>query len=978
MASPGLSHSGVPVPRGSATPQLDGRSSTAFPESRCSSETLSSLGLETTPGGELRQAPPSGIVGVTSPVCGVSHSPPPQASFPGSSPIPSFRGAPSRTLKKRHSAGDYLTGVAAAAVEAAAAAALVGGGGAPGSLTGGSPGGGVLFWGKTDAEEGSCRFANELGNTAESLLFPSLAQRQPAGGDGTMKAFDNNPEWMPLLRAGLQNAMDTDARIHTRAMREDQKAALRALLTLKQHALQAQLQQVEKLVAPLYHGGNTTINASYLLTLFPDMASLLFPSFPAASTQASISPSQGTASTPSPHPPPGITSPAGPLHSPSPSKPAQSQVPLGVLGMSALRGGPSPAGTSATVATEASQSAYATPKSQRGQSKIEDRLFFTSSGSTVLPNHQPGPNDADCLHSSRKETAEGSTASGVTPEVQHFHRRNATRSRTAPAYTLDNLASLFSLICEDAGGPGSSSAALADAVLREGQSAAGDSAGPPSLSAQNASPLNEAASAQHLVADTAASDAVASLLRETTNRMSTLELRDRRVRFDEEHRDPIFLRHSTRSASLGTSRALGGNALMMSAAATAVAAAVAAAEAAAAGESQGEFLLDQGAAQLTAGERPISHGGVRGVSQASPLSPNSLQSALSSQTSPLLSLSGSTAGSAAPGENWLSGQRGSGGAWDALSGVSRPQSVDRSATSPSYPRTQRRTATLPSTTANAQLQSMDVQCLLHLQGWCKPCAFYYNRKGCRNGANCEFCHHEVHSKLTLKQWKKQQHKLSKQGRAGLGAGDDELAAAAAAAAAAARVGGLKTGAGAAGELMTTSSLGAGSPYCSPPVGGPSPCSSTGALENAVMRTLFGGSDISTSLSALSLVGDTASGATAREDTTEGLDMSPEGTSGPADPTSRIRAALAAAEGTRLSAAAIPPAAPAASADGEGQGSPDGGIERPGRADDEFMTGTSSAIFTDLAGSPCDSGSRSISSGGAASGSPACLTLLRRI
>lgn len=51
---------------------------------------------------------------------------------------------------------------------------------------------------------------------------------------------------------------------------------------------------------------------------------------------------------------------------------------------------------------------------------------------------------------------------------------------------------------------------------------------------------------------------------------------------------------------------------------------------------------------------------------------------------------------------------------------------------------------------------------LHAQRRCKPCAFFYNKKkGCRNGSLCEFCHHEDHSKLALKQWKKQQQKMMK-------------------------------------------------------------------------------------------------------------------------------------------------------------------------------------------------------------------------
>eukprot|EP00922_Rhytidocystis_sp_ex-Travisia-forbesii_P019709 GHVS01029125.1.p1 GENE.GHVS01029125.1~~GHVS01029125.1.p1 ORF type:complete len:766 (+),score=182.46 GHVS01029125.1:130-2298(+) len=53
--------------------------------------------------------------------------------------------------------------------------------------------------------------------------------------------------------------------------------------------------------------------------------------------------------------------------------------------------------------------------------------------------------------------------------------------------------------------------------------------------------------------------------------------------------------------------------------------------------------------------------------------------------------------------------------------------------------------------------------ILHEEGRCKPCAFFYNkRKGCRHGDSCEFCHHVDHSKLTLKQWKKQQRRMQKE------------------------------------------------------------------------------------------------------------------------------------------------------------------------------------------------------------------------
>ncbi|EKX73179.1 conserved hypothetical protein [Theileria equi strain WA] len=53
--------------------------------------------------------------------------------------------------------------------------------------------------------------------------------------------------------------------------------------------------------------------------------------------------------------------------------------------------------------------------------------------------------------------------------------------------------------------------------------------------------------------------------------------------------------------------------------------------------------------------------------------------------------------------------------------------------------------------------SGEVQLILHAQGNCKPCAFFYNKKkGCRNGPNCGFCHHEDHALCSLKQWKRQQ------------------------------------------------------------------------------------------------------------------------------------------------------------------------------------------------------------------------------
>ncbi|KAF8821980.1 hypothetical protein IE077_001265 [Cardiosporidium cionae] len=59
-----------------------------------------------------------------------------------------------------------------------------------------------------------------------------------------------------------------------------------------------------------------------------------------------------------------------------------------------------------------------------------------------------------------------------------------------------------------------------------------------------------------------------------------------------------------------------------------------------------------------------------------------------------------------------------------------------------------------------KIKADEIRSLLHSQGCCKPCAFFYNKKkGCRNGASCEFCHHEDHGKHTLKHWKKQQQKL---------------------------------------------------------------------------------------------------------------------------------------------------------------------------------------------------------------------------
>ncbi|EDO07651.1 hypothetical protein BBOV_III000840 [Babesia bovis T2Bo] len=75
----------------------------------------------------------------------------------------------------------------------------------------------------------------------------------------------------------------------------------------------------------------------------------------------------------------------------------------------------------------------------------------------------------------------------------------------------------------------------------------------------------------------------------------------------------------------------------------------------------------------------------------------------------------------------------------------------------------RRSVTLPEGLPSCQVGA-DVQLMLHLQGICKPCAFYYNKKkGCRNGNSCGFCHHEDHSLSTLKQWKKQQRLYSQSG-----------------------------------------------------------------------------------------------------------------------------------------------------------------------------------------------------------------------
>lgn len=63
----------------------------------------------------------------------------------------------------------------------------------------------------------------------------------------------------------------------------------------------------------------------------------------------------------------------------------------------------------------------------------------------------------------------------------------------------------------------------------------------------------------------------------------------------------------------------------------------------------------------------------------------------------------------------------------------------------------------PKTSSNSgdPLSQLD----LHERGRCRPCAFFYNkRKGCNNGDACDFCHHNDHSTLTLKQWKKQQQR----------------------------------------------------------------------------------------------------------------------------------------------------------------------------------------------------------------------------
>ncbi|GIX62052.1 uncharacterized protein BcabD6B2_14870 [Babesia caballi] len=92
-----------------------------------------------------------------------------------------------------------------------------------------------------------------------------------------------------------------------------------------------------------------------------------------------------------------------------------------------------------------------------------------------------------------------------------------------------------------------------------------------------------------------------------------------------------------------------------------------------------------------------------------------------------------------------------------------------------FSRGPRRCATLPERRDNLPISELsqylldlrsdgDVQLLLHMQGTCKPCAFYYNkRKGCRNGTSCGFCHHVDHSACSLKQWKKQQKLYSQSG-----------------------------------------------------------------------------------------------------------------------------------------------------------------------------------------------------------------------
>lgn len=69
-----------------------------------------------------------------------------------------------------------------------------------------------------------------------------------------------------------------------------------------------------------------------------------------------------------------------------------------------------------------------------------------------------------------------------------------------------------------------------------------------------------------------------------------------------------------------------------------------------------------------------------------------------------------------------------------------------------------RSQTTPLDTSKGVLGGELLQ-ILHLEGRCKPCAFYYSKKkSCQYGELCEFCHHEDHSRLSLKQWKKQQRK----------------------------------------------------------------------------------------------------------------------------------------------------------------------------------------------------------------------------
>nr|CEL68546.1 TPA: hypothetical protein BN1204_042990 [Neospora caninum Liverpool] len=951
VASSGLTHSWVPCPRGPAS-HLEGRSASSLQNSRCAEDALAVLGLDAS--ADLRPPPhPGSSAGVAASPNGASHAAPPP-SFPASSPVHSLRGAPFRSLK-RHSATDSLAGAVPAVADRA------------GGLPGASPGANMLFWGSGESEDESSRFPSDLG-TGKTALFPMLSQVQLSGSDGAANALDTSAEWNLLLRAELQSAMDNEARVHLRAMREDQKAALRNLLTLRQHTLQAQLERIEKLLATLYRDCDAIFSVSDVLALIPDVAPLV-PAYPARSPSAGGSSAYGTARCVSPHHPPGTASHVDPLRSPSPSKSPAPQMTIGILGLSTLRG-PASGGTSGTVGTE---STYATPKSQRGSSMKEDGFFFSSTGSPLMSNHQPGQNEGDCLRGTGKESGAGLPLSGVCADAQQFHRRNSTRSRTAPTYTLDNLAvsgnkSLFSLICDDAGRAGSTTATLADA-LREGHSvASGASSGAPALpTGASETPLFQtpaSAAAQQLAADVVASDALASLVLKTRSRLSALELRDRRVRFDEEHREPMFQRHNTRSASLGASRVFGGQDFLMSSVGTALAAAAAAAEAADA-QNEEEFLIEQGACQLGTSERAGNSDGAAGVVAPSPGSPVSLQNGLPSPSV------GSALRNASSGGDGTS--RSSGGAWEALNGSMTTQAGETSGGNVAYARPQRRTVTLPGSTKYLQLQSMDVQCLLHLQGRCKPCAFYYNRKGCRNGVNCEFCHHEVHSKLTLKQWKKQQHKLSKQGRVGLGTGEDDLVAVAAAAAAS-RPGGLRASIGTAAELIGASPLSTVNTgtLCPGSVGGSGSCEAPGVLEDAVMRTLFGNGDISRNLPAFSLVGENGSATTGRDAVIAGLELSDEGTSGPPPgPASRLRAALASAESARAAAAA-------AVNDGDYQCSSDGGSEVPGRSSDECVSGSTKLIYSDMGNSACGGDSGSAAPHAVNPASPGCHALLRRI